>query len=78
MRDSYLYSTSCSHGDMMLAKGAFRSTGHVKAVDESVGRRSADVSAVDVLAPFCGVDELAVGSVAGWAIAVAESEFQCL
>lgn len=64
---------------MMLAKGAFRSTSHVRAVDvELVGRRSADVSAVDVLAPFCGADGLAVGSVAGWAIAVAESEFQCL
>lgn len=64
---------------MTLAKGAFHSTGHVKAVDVgAVGRCYADVSAADVLARFYGVDELAVGSVADWAIAVAELEFQCL
>ena len=36
------------------------------------------MSAVDALAQFCGLDGLAVELVAGWAIVVAELEFQCL
>lgn len=63
---------------MTLAKGAFHSAAHVRAVDEAAVHCWADDSAVDVLAQFCGADGLAVESVAGWAIAVAESEFQCL
>lgn len=64
---------------MILAKGAFHSAARVRAVDGwAVGRCYAGVSAADVPARFCGVDGLAVGSVAGWATVVAESEFQCL
>lgn len=64
---------------MILAKGAFHSTARVRGADGSAaGRCYADVTAADAPARFCGADELAVGSVAGWAIAVAELEFQCL
>lgn len=64
---------------MILAKGAFRSTGRVRGAGGwAAGRCYADVSAAGAPARFCGADGLAVGSVAGWAIAVAELEFQCL
>lgn len=64
---------------MRPVKGVFHSTGRVRAVDaEMVGHYWADVSAVDALAQFCGLDGLAVELVAGWAIVVAELEFQCL
>lgn len=73
-----LYSKSCIPDDMILAKGAFHSTARVRGADGSAaGRCYADVTAADAPARFCGADELAVGSVAGWAIAVAELEFQC-
>lgn len=64
---------------MILAKGAFRSTARVRAAcGWAAGRCYADVTAAGAPARICGADGLAVGSVAGWAIAVAESEFQCL
>lgn len=65
---------------MMLARGAFHSTGRVKGVGvETVGHYSAaDVMAVGAPARICVADGLAVELVAGWAIAVAELEFQCL
>lgn len=64
---------------MNPAKGAFRSTGRVRAAGGwAAGRCYADVTAAGAPARFCAADGLAVGSVAGWAIAVAELEFQCL
>lgn len=63
---------------MMLVKGAFHSIARVRAVYVEAVGRCWDVSAVDVLAQFCGFDGLAVGLEAGWASVVAEWEFQCL
>jgi hypothetical protein len=62
---------------MKLAIGAYHSAGRVTAVDVTAGHCSADAAA-GVLARSCVADGLAVGSVAGWATVVAESEFQCL